>query len=121
MELAVVVAKAVEATAPLLEQRRHRLNLSVPSQGLSVDADEVRLTQVIGHLLTNAALYTDPDGRIDVAGVERARRWSCGFATTAPGSPRPSCRGCSRCSCRTRAAPTAPKVGSGWGSPWCGR
>jgi PAS domain S-box-containing protein len=69
MELAIVVAKAVEATAPLLEERRHRLNLSVPSQGLSVDADEVRLTQVIGHLLTNAALYTDPDGRIDVTGV----------------------------------------------------
>ena len=86
MELAAVVAKAVEATAPLLEQRRHRLNLSVPSQGLSVDADEVRLTQVIGNLLTNAALYTDPDGRIDVtAARERARRSSCGFATTAPG------------------------------------
>ena len=68
IELAVVVAKAVEATAPLLEQRRHRLNLSVPSHGLTVDADEVRLTQVIGHLLTNAALYTDPDGRIDVTG-----------------------------------------------------
>jgi len=68
-ELAVVVAKAVEAAAPLLEQRRHRLSLSVPAQGLSVDADEVRLTQVIGHLLTNAALYTDPDGRIEVTGV----------------------------------------------------
>ena len=69
MELAAAVGKAVEATAPLLEQRRHRLNVSVASQGLSVDADEVRLTQVIGHLLTNAALYTDPDGRIDVTGV----------------------------------------------------
>ena len=69
MELAAVVAKAVEAAAPLLEQRRHRLSLSVPAQGLSVDADEVRLTQVIGHLLTNAALYTDPDGRIDVIAV----------------------------------------------------
>ena len=68
IELAVVVGKAVEATSPLLEQRRHRLNLSVPAHGLSVDGDEARLTQVIGNLLTNAALYTDPDGRIDVTG-----------------------------------------------------
>ena len=34
LELASVVAKAVEATAPLLEQRRHQLQLSVPSKGL---------------------------------------------------------------------------------------
>jgi PAS domain S-box-containing protein len=69
MELATIVAKAVEATAPLLEQRRHRLNVSVPSHGLSLQGDEVRLTQVIGHLLTNAALYTEPQGRIDVTGA----------------------------------------------------
>jgi PAS domain S-box-containing protein len=68
IELAIVVNKAVEASAPLLEQRRHQLNVSVASHGLSVDADEVRLAQVISNLLTNAALYTDPDGRIEVTG-----------------------------------------------------
>jgi PAS domain S-box-containing protein len=67
LELGVVVAKAVEATAPLLEQRRHELRLSVAAEGLLVDADEVRLTQVISNLLTNAARYTDPGGRIAVA------------------------------------------------------
>jgi CheY-like chemotaxis protein len=66
LELATVVAKAVEATAPLLEQRRHRLNLSVPQTGLTVEADEVRLTQVVSNLLTNAARYTESGGRIDV-------------------------------------------------------
>jgi PAS domain S-box-containing protein len=71
MELATVVGKAVEATAPLLEQRRHRLNLMVPAHGLSILADEQRLSQVIGNLLTNAALYTDPDGRIDVTGTRQ--------------------------------------------------
>src|SRR6185369_5342128 len=49
MELATAVGKAVEATAPLLEQRRHRLNVSVPSGGLAILADEVRLPQIIGH------------------------------------------------------------------------
>jgi PAS domain S-box-containing protein len=71
IELAIVVGKAVEASAPLLEQRRHRLNVSVAPHGLSVDADEVRLAQVIGNLLTNAALYTDPDGRIEVTGEQQ--------------------------------------------------
>ena len=66
LELASVVAKAVEATASLLEQRRHQLLLSVPARGLPVEADEVRLTQVVSNLLTNAARYTPPGGRIEV-------------------------------------------------------
>jgi PAS domain S-box-containing protein len=70
IELSVVVMKAVEATAPAFEERRHRLNLSVVARGLAVDADEVRLTQVVSNLLTNAARYTAPGGRVDV----RARR-----------------------------------------------
>jgi PAS domain S-box-containing protein len=66
LELASVVAKAVEATASLVEQQRHQLLLSVPSKGLPVEADEVRLTQVVSNLLTNAARYTPPGGRIEV-------------------------------------------------------
>jgi PAS domain S-box-containing protein len=69
LELATVVAKAVEVTGPLLEQRRHRLYLSVPSKGLPIEADEVRLTQVINNLLTNAARYTPPGGRVEVTGT----------------------------------------------------
>jgi PAS domain S-box-containing protein len=66
LELASVVAKAVEATATLLEQARHRLHLSVPSEGLPIEGDEVRLTQVVSNLLTNAARYTPPGGRVEV-------------------------------------------------------
>jgi len=66
LEVATVVAKAVEATAPLFEQRRQWLNLSVGAGGLALDADEVRLTQVVSNLLTNAARYTVPGGRIEV-------------------------------------------------------
>jgi PAS domain S-box-containing protein len=66
LELASVVTKAVEATGSLLEQRQHRLRLSVPSEGLPIDADEVRLTQVVSNLLTNAARYTPPGGRVEV-------------------------------------------------------
>ena len=69
LELGAVVAQAVESTTPLLEERRHQLYLSVPARGLAVDADEVRLNQVVSNLLTNAARYTAPGGRIEVSAV----------------------------------------------------
>lgn len=67
VELADIVAKAVETTGPLLEQRGHRLSLSIPVQGLLIDADDVRLTQVFTNLLTNAALYTPVGGEVSIA------------------------------------------------------
>ncbi len=66
LELAGVVAKAVEATAELLEHARHRLHLSIATEGLPVEGDEVRLTQVVSNLLTNAARYTPSGGRVEV-------------------------------------------------------
>jgi PAS domain S-box-containing protein len=73
LELAIVVAQAVEATASLFEQRRHRLELAVPAAGLLVDADEVRLVQVVSNLLTNAARYTHPGGRVEVTAGREGR------------------------------------------------
>jgi PAS domain S-box-containing protein len=69
LELAAVVATALELAAPLLEERRHELRLSVAPEGLAVDADDVRLTQVVSNLLTNAGRYTPPGGLIEVTGA----------------------------------------------------
>jgi PAS domain S-box-containing protein len=67
-EVADIVAKAVEATAALLEERRQRLSLAVP-RGLLVSADSMRLTQVFSNLLTNAARYTPPGGQVSVVAL----------------------------------------------------
>ena len=64
IELAAVVLSAVETTRPAIEAARHRLDISLPAQPLTVDADFVRLAQVLANLLNNAAKYTDPGGRI---------------------------------------------------------
>src|SRR6185503_4449580 len=66
VELAEVVAKAIEMASPLLEERQHDLRVAVP-RGLVVDADPARLSQVVANLLTNSAKYTETGGRVTVA------------------------------------------------------
>jgi PAS domain S-box-containing protein len=64
VELASIVARAVETAQPLIESQGHRLVISVPHESLLLDADPIRLSQVVGNLLTNAAKYTEANGRI---------------------------------------------------------
>jgi CheY-like chemotaxis protein len=71
LELSSVAARAVEAAAPLIEQRGHVLEVDVPPSGLPVLADADRLTQVVANLLTNAAKYTPPGGHIQLRARER--------------------------------------------------
>jgi len=62
---------AIEACEPLIRAGRHRLNLALPADPVVLDADPVRLAQVFGNLINNAAKYSDPGGMISVsAGVE---------------------------------------------------
>ncbi len=69
LDLADVIANAVEMASPLLEQRSHTLHLDAP-RGLMVFADPVRLSQVVSNLLTNAAKYTNAGGTITVTAGE---------------------------------------------------
>jgi CheY-like chemotaxis protein/two-component sensor histidine kinase len=66
VELATVVARAIETVQPLIDAQRHHLSISLPSESLLLRADRMRLSQVVGNLLTNAARYTPAGGRISV-------------------------------------------------------
>jgi len=64
LSLAEVLSMAVETSMPAIEAGRHELAVSLPEETLMLDADKVRLTQVFGNMLNNAAKYTDRGGRI---------------------------------------------------------
>ena len=62
--LRTAVDSALEATRPLVESRRQELEVQLPRESIWLDADPIRVSQVLSNLLTNAAKYTPPEGRI---------------------------------------------------------
>lgn len=64
LELAEVIAQAVEESRPLMEARKHQLTFTCPDEPIRLEADATRLTQVVANLLNNAAKYTNEGGHI---------------------------------------------------------
>ena len=62
--LAKLVQQALDATSAMIAERGHALRVQQAEEPLWLEADPVRITQVIANLLTNAAKYTNPEGTI---------------------------------------------------------
>jgi CheY-like chemotaxis protein len=69
LALVPVVDAAVEAVRPTLDGKNQQLDVSLPSEPILLDADHLRLSQVISNLLMNAVKYSDPGGRIELTGT----------------------------------------------------
>ncbi len=66
-DLAGIIHTAVEAARPAIDQCHHTLAVDLPGEPVLVNADAVRLAQVFGNLLSNAAKYTPAHGHIWVS------------------------------------------------------
>ena len=62
--LSAFVSTALETAQPIIEARRHTLDVSLPPQTVTLYGDNVRLAQIVGNLLHNAAKFTPVGGHI---------------------------------------------------------
>jgi PAS domain S-box-containing protein len=67
VDLREVIGAAVEQCRPMIESHRHRLSLDVPNEPMRVRGDDVRLVQIVGNLLSNAAKYSDYDRELTLS------------------------------------------------------
>jgi signal transduction histidine kinase/ActR/RegA family two-component response regulator len=66
VSLSTIMESAIEASRPLIEQAGHTLQLSMPDAPVELDADPIRIAQVLSNLLNNAAKYTNKGGHIRI-------------------------------------------------------
>ena len=74
LELASVILRAIEMASPLFEQKRQRVDCDVPPEGLQLEGDPERLSQVVSNLLTNASKYSAPGTTIRVGANRNEER-----------------------------------------------
>jgi two-component system sensor histidine kinase BaeS len=94
LDAATVVADVLAAHAATAAARGVRLEgrtgatTDHPGAALPVDADPVRLQQILGNLLTNALRHTPAGGRVTVGVHQPGPAWVCfTVADTGPGFP----------------------------------
>ena len=115
VELAEIVSKGVEMASPLIDQRHQQLSVEVPPAGLLVSGDSVRLAQVVGNLLNNAAKYAHVGRQIGVTACRDKGELTLTVVDDGPGiQPELLPKSSSKGSCRS----TAPMAAWAWGSPW---
>lgn len=67
VELASIIHQAVELCGPMAESVGQEIILDLPPRPIYLDADPVRLTQVVNNLLNNACKFADQPGRIHLS------------------------------------------------------
>jgi len=67
VDVAQVVAAAIETSKPNIDAQRHALSLQVPSEPMQLVGDFARVAQILSNVVNNAAKYTPKGGRISLS------------------------------------------------------
>lgn len=67
LDLGTVVQAAIETARAKIEAKQHELIVNLPEAPILVEADPLRLEQILVNLLNNAAKFTPAGGRIQVS------------------------------------------------------
>jgi signal transduction histidine kinase/CheY-like chemotaxis protein len=71
LDLSLAMQTVVQGAQERIQKRGLSVQVNAPGEPLPVEADPVRLEQVLSNVLTNAIKYTPPGGRIDIT-LQRA-------------------------------------------------
>jgi len=85
--LKTIVQSAIEVCQPIVDERQHRLSVSLPDEPLFLYADPTRLSQVIENIVINAAKFTPPGGSIELRASATAHRLSLSIKDNGRGIP----------------------------------
>jgi PAS domain S-box-containing protein len=66
LDLSTIFARAAEIAQPALDAHAQVLRISLPPSPIRLEGDPVRLAQVLGNLLLNAAKYSDEPGCVEL-------------------------------------------------------
>jgi signal transduction histidine kinase len=69
VDLTDIVDEAVAACRPAMDTRLQHFSVRVPARAIKLDADPVRLAQVLRNLLDNASKYTPNGGEVGLSVV----------------------------------------------------
>ncbi|MFL5380334.1 MAG: ATP-binding protein [Myxococcales bacterium] len=93
LDVVDAVRNAVFTVRQAIDERRHTLELVLPAEPVWVHGDTTRIEQVVWNLLSNAAKYTEPGGRIRVSLERRGTDAVLRVRDTGIGIPPPMLEG----------------------------
>jgi signal transduction histidine kinase len=81
-----IFRQAQDMFEPLAEGRHVRIE-AVPAEGISVRADPLRVSQIVGNILGNAIKFTPENGRVTMRATANGNHVAIGISDTGPGIP----------------------------------
>jgi two-component system, sensor histidine kinase len=87
VEVNAIVLEAIASVRPLLEEQEQDLSFDPLQEPTWIEADPVRITQILSNVLTNASRYTPQHGRIQIRCARREGELSIAISDNGSGIP----------------------------------